>query len=97
VVYTSFLKKNSATTYQPGLNHLLSTNGTIYFFTDNLHTWITDPFIPKNEEILLSIRTQQGKNVNVALAPKLITNFERKAKGRQTNCTLWRIDGYRII
>jgi 4-amino-4-deoxy-L-arabinose transferase-like glycosyltransferase len=97
VVYTEFLDKKNLLDYNSGLNYLFSTNGTIYFFTDSHHPWITNPFIPKNGKIILSVPTQQGVNVNVLLNPKLIKNFEYFT-GKQTfNATIWKIDGFEVI
>ncbi len=97
VVYTNFLKKEQMTTYQSGLNHLFSTNQTIYLFTDNLHSWITDPFIPQNGIIQLSVPTQQGTKVKTALLPEEIKTFEFSNGKRIINATIWKIDGFHII
>jgi hypothetical protein len=97
VVYTSFLKKEQSTTYQSGLNYLFSTNGTIYFFVDNIHGWITDPFIPKEGKILLNVPNQQGTATRVVLYPELVKHFERNSRGWITNATIYKIDGFEII
>lgn len=97
VVYTNYLKKSQATTYQSGLNYLFSSNGTIYLFTDNHHTWITDPFIPKNGVIYLTLPTQNGAQVNVGLLPQEIKTFEFSDEKRIFNSTIWKIDGFYIL
>ena len=97
VVYTNFLEKEKIATYQGGLNYLFSTNGTIYFFTDNLHGWITEPYIPKEGRILLSIPTQQGINVKVVLYPRRIQTFEKDSGEKIIDTTIWKIEGYQII
>ncbi|MBC8435331.1 glycosyltransferase family 39 protein [archaeon] len=97
VVYSFFLKKSQSTTYMDGFNYLLSTNGTIYFFTDNIYTWITDPFIPKNGKILLTVPTPQGTNVNVALYPEEIATFEKDSELKTISATVWKIEGFYVM
>jgi hypothetical protein len=68
-----------------------------YLFTDNLHSWVTDPFIPKNGRISLQVPTQQGTNVQVVLYPKVIENFEKQSGKRIINATIYKIEGFEII
>jgi 4-amino-4-deoxy-L-arabinose transferase-like glycosyltransferase len=97
IVYSEFLRKENSLDYNNGLNYLFSTKGEIYFFTDNLHPWITNSFIPKNGRILLNVPTQQGINVQVALYPVMVENFEKKAGKDTFNATIWKIDNFEVI
>ena len=97
VVYTSFLNKKKMLGYHEGLNYLFNSNGTIYFFTDNLHSWITDPFIPRNNRILLNVPTQQGINIKVDLYTEEVITFRKIVGEREVNATLWKINGFNII
>ncbi len=97
IVYTSFLKKSNMASYSPGLNYLFSTNSTIYFFTDNLHSWITTPFIPVDGKIFLSVQTTQGTDQAVIIYPVLISNFEKSSGKKTINSTIYRIDGFHLI
>jgi 4-amino-4-deoxy-L-arabinose transferase-like glycosyltransferase len=97
VVYTGFLEKENSLDYNSGLNYLFSTNGTIYLFTDNLHPWITDPFIPKDGKIFLNVPTQQGTTAQVLLNPIEVKSFEKILGDKVTSSTIYKIEGFQII
>ncbi|MEM4181808.1 MAG: glycosyltransferase family 39 protein [Candidatus Pacearchaeota archaeon] len=97
VVYTTFIKDKNILDYRSGFNYLLSTNNTIYFFTDNLHSWLVDPFYPKEGKIVLQVQTQQGFPVKLEMKAKEIKTFEKQLRDREINATLWEIKGFRII
>jgi hypothetical protein len=97
VVYTTFIKDRNVLDYRSGFNYLLSTNSSIYFFTDNLHSWLVDPFYPKNGKISFNVQTQQGIPVTIILSPKEIKTFDKKSKERTINTTIWKIEGFETI
>jgi hypothetical protein len=64
---------------------------------DNLHGWITDPYIPKDGKIVFLVPTQQGVNIKVLLEPSLVQEFEKDTSDKLITAAIWKIDGYKII
>ena len=96
MVYTTFLKKQNVLSYGQGMNYLSATNATIYLFTDNLHPWITNQFIPKEGIISLVVSTSIGGTVTVTFFPELIWETEYKKGDMRYNASIWKIDGFSI-